>query len=278
MVVVPAGSFVMGSPESEPERETSEGPQHMVRISEPFAVGRLAVTRAEFAAFVTDTGHKEEGGCHASTASGWKPEPHRSWRSPGLVQNDGHPVVCVNWEDAKAFIAWLSRKTGKPCRLLSEAEREYVARAGTTTSYWWDSTISTSEANYDGARTYGGASDGGWRRTTVPVRSFRANPWGLYNVHGNIWEWVEDCWHDSYQGAPADGPAWISGDCVRRVLRGGSWVDKPGRLRAASRFRYRPDYRDFDAGFRLARTFILELASLPREVSGHRPLVGTIDQ
>ena len=278
MVVVPAGSFVMGSPASEPEREISESPQHVVRISEPFAVGRFAVTRAEFIAFVTDTGHKEEGGCHASTASGWKPQPSRSWRWPGLLQDDGHPVVCVNWQDAKAFVEWLSRKTSKPYRLLSEAEREYVARAGTTTPYWWGAAISTSEANYDGTRAYGGAFEGGWRKTTVPVRSFRANPWGLYNVHGNVWEWVEDCWHDSYQGAPTDGSAWTTGDCVRRVLRGGSWIDKPGRLRAASRFRYRPDYRDFDGGFRLARTFIFELASLPREGSGHRPIVGAIDR
>jgi formylglycine-generating enzyme required for sulfatase activity len=240
----------------------------MVGISEPFAVGRFAVTRAEFAAFVTDTDHKAHGGCHASTASGWKRQSGRSWRSPGLTQDDGHPVVCVNWEDAKAYVAWLAKKTGKPYRLLSEAEREYIARAGTTTPFWWGSRISTSEANYDGTRTYGGASGGGWRKSTVPVHSFRANPWGVYNVHGNVWEWVEDCWHDNYQGAPTDGSAWTTGDCNRRVLRGGSWVDGPGLLRAASRFRYRPDYRDFDAGFRLARTLTLALASLPSGVKG----------
>jgi formylglycine-generating enzyme required for sulfatase activity len=178
----------------------------------------------------------------------------------------------VNWEDAKAFVEWLSRKTGKPYRLLTEAEREYVARAGTTTPYWWGSTISTSQANYDGT------FEDRWRKTTVSVRSFKANPWGLYNVHGNVWEWVEDCWHDSYQGAPNDGSAWTTGDCVRRVLRGGSWVDNPGRLRAASRFRYRPNYRDFDGGFRLARTFILELVSPPHGIGERGLLVGTIDR
>jgi formylglycine-generating enzyme required for sulfatase activity len=277
MVVVPAGSFAMGSPESEPEREASESPQHMVSISKLFAVGRFAVTRAEFAGFVTDTGHEAEGGCHASTASGWKRQQGRSWRSPGLLQDDGHPVVCVSWEDARAFVEWLSRKTGKPYRLLSEAEREYVARAGTTTAFWWGSTISTSEANYNGSDTYGSGTKGWSRQTTAPARSFRANPWGLYNVHGNIWEWVEDCWNDSYQGAPTDGSAWTTGDCDHRVLRGGSWVDGPELLRAASRFRYRPDYRDFDAGFRVARTLVLELASQPRGAKTRGHVVATID-
>ena len=276
MVVVPAGSFVMGSPESEPERESSESPQHTVRIGKPFAVGRFAVTRAEFTAFVTDTGHKTEGGCHASTTVGWKRHKGRSWRSPGLAQDDGHPVVCVNWDDAQTFVAWLSKKTGKPYRLLSEAEREYVARAGTTTAFWWGSTISASEANYDGSPAYGSGSEGGSRQTTAPARSFRANPWGLYNMHGNVWEWVEDCWHDSYQDGPTDGSAWTTGDCDHRVLRGGSWVDGPGLLRAASRFRYPPDYRDFDAGFRVARTLILELASPPSRVKGRRHVVATI--
>ena len=276
MVVVPAGSFAMGSPDSEPGHEFSEGPQHVVSINKPFAVGRLAVTRAEFTAFITDSGHKAEGGCYASTAVGWKRHRGRSWHSPGLLQDDAHPVVCVNWQDATMFVEWLSRKTGKPYRLPSEAEREYVARAGTTTPFWWGSTISTSVANYDGSQAYGSGADGASRQATSPARSFGANPWGLFNVHGNVWEWVEDCWNDSYQGAPNDGSAWTTGDCNQRVLRGGSWVDGPEFLRAASRFRYRPDYRDFDAGFRVARTLVLELASRhPRaRPSGH--VVATI--
>jgi formylglycine-generating enzyme required for sulfatase activity len=273
MVVVPAGSFTMGSPDGEPGREPSEGPLRLVKISEPFAVGKFAVTRAEFSAFVTATGYVGDDGCYASTAVGWKRLRGRSWRSPGLAQDDGHPVVCVSWHDAKAFVEWLARKTGKQYRLLSEAEREYAARARTTTPFWWGLTISTSQANYDGSRTYGEGSAGEWRKTTVSADSFRANPWGLHNVHGNVWEWVEDCWHDSYQGAPADGSAWTTGSCDRRVLRGGSWIDAPGLLRAASRFRYRPDYRDFDSGFRVARTLVFEIASAPHGVKERRPLL-----
>lgn len=169
--------------------------------------------------------------------------------------------MCVSWEDAKAFVEWLSRKTGKQYRLPSEAEREYAARAGTTTAFWWGSAISTSQANYDASQARPESSGGEWRKTTVPARSFWANPWGLYNVHGNIWEWVEDCWNDNYQGAPTDGSAWTAGDCGSRVLRGGSWVDAPGLLRAAARFKYRPDYRDFDGGFRVARTLVVEVAT-----------------
>jgi formylglycine-generating enzyme required for sulfatase activity len=276
MVVVPGGNFVMGSPDSEPGREPTEGPQRTVRIGKPFAVGRLAVTRGQFTAFVSGTGHNADGGCYASTAVGWKRLRSRSWRSPGLLQDDAHPVVCVSWEDATMFVEWLSRKTGRLYRLLSEAEREYVARAGTTTPFWWGSTISPSLANYGGGQAYGSGSEGGMQPTTSPARGFGANPWGLYNVHGNVWEWVDDCWNDSYQGAPADGSAWTTGDCQRRVLRGGSWIDGPELLRAASRFKYRSDYRDFDAGFRVARTLVIEVASQPRDPKAREQAVAAI--
>ena len=133
-------------------------------------------------------------------------------------------MVCVNWNDAKAYVAWLSKTTGKTYRLLSEAEREYVARAGTTTPFWWGATISTSQANYDGNYTYAGGSKGEWRKATVAVDSFAANPWGLYNVHGNVWEWTEDCWNEKNAGNPGNGSARTNGDCGCRVLRGGSWV------------------------------------------------------
>ncbi len=273
MVVVPAGSFVMGSPEGEPMRESSEGPQHVVKIGKPFAVGRSAVTRAEFSAFVTDTGYAGGDGCYTSTTVGWKRHPGKSWRSPGIAQDDRHPVVCVSWEDARAFVDWLARRTGKRYRLLSEAEWEYVARAGTTTPFWWGLSISTSEANYDGRQSYAEGFTGEWRKTTVPARSFAVNPWGLYNVHGNVWEWVEDCWNDSYLGAPANESAWMTGDCASRVLRGGSWVDGPGLLRAASRFKYRSDYRDFDSGFRVARSLTLEVAAVSPSFEGYRPTI-----
>jgi formylglycine-generating enzyme required for sulfatase activity len=162
--------------------------------------------------------------------------------------------VCVTWDDAKAYAAWLSQTTGKPYRLLSEAEREYVARAGTTTPFWWGSSITLAQANYNGSFV-GGGSEGEGRKSTVPVGSFEANPWGLYNVHGNVWEWCEDVWHDNYSGAPVDGSAWLQGaDESPRVVRGGSWVNYPRGLRAAVRFRYPTFDRICDLGFRIART------------------------
>ena len=152
MVVVPAGRFTMGSPKEEPERYDNEE-QLPVAIANPFAAGRFAVTRAEFAAFVTATGHRTEGGCHVWTGSEWKLQADRDWRSSGFAQMDRHPVVCVNWDDAKAYAVWLSSTTGKAYRLLSETEREYVARAGTTTAFWWGASLSTEQANYDGNHT-----------------------------------------------------------------------------------------------------------------------------
>jgi formylglycine-generating enzyme required for sulfatase activity len=151
-------------------------------------------------------------------------------------------------------VAWLSKKIGKPYRLLSESEWEYAARAGTTTPFWWGSTISTSQANYNGNYTYNNGPKGEYRIGTVPVDSFAPNAFGLYNVHGNVYQWVEDCYADSYAGAPVDGSAKTTGDCNERVLRGGSWSDLPRYLRAANRIRNDPDVRDNGIGFRLART------------------------
>jgi formylglycine-generating enzyme required for sulfatase activity len=151
-------------------------------------------------------------------------------------------------------VAWLSRKTGKAYRLLSEAEREYVTRAGTTTPFWWGRSISTSQANYDGSATFGGSVKGEFRQRTLPVDSFQPNPWGLYQVHGNVWNWVEDCWNDSYQGAPSDGSAWTSGDCKTRGIRGGSWTIDPQFLRSADRSWLPTEYRVNDLGFRVGRT------------------------
>jgi formylglycine-generating enzyme required for sulfatase activity len=254
MVVVPRGTFTMGSPENEEGRSDDEGPQHQVTISKPFAVGRFAVTRGEFASFIESLGSDSEGGCKIRTGADWTQEQKWSWRRPGFLQNDQHPVVCVSWDDAKAFVGWLSKKTSKPYRLLTEAEREYVARAGTTTPFWWGSAISTEQANYDGTKTYGSGSKGTWRKRTVPVDMFTANPWGLYNVHGNIWEWVDDCWHDSYKGAPTNGTAWTTGDCERRMRRGGSWGGDPADSRAARRHTFASNQRFNYLGFRLART------------------------
>ena len=236
MVIAPAGIFTMGSPKDELEHESYEEPQHKVIIAKPFAVGKFAVTFAEWDACAND------GGC-----GGNKPSDN------GWGRGD-RPVINVNWNEAKDYIDWLSKKTGKQYRLLSEAEREYVTRAGTTTTFWWGRSITPVLANYNGsAEPYkGGGSKGEYRQKTLPVKSFKPNAWGLYQVHGNVWEWVEDCWHDSYASAPTDGSAWTSGDCTYRVLRGGSWNDSPQNLRAAFRGSYDPQVRYDIGGFRVA--------------------------
>jgi formylglycine-generating enzyme required for sulfatase activity len=250
MVVVPAGSFTMGSLASEPERSSDEGPQHQVTFLRPFAVGRFSVTFAEWDACVAD------GGCNGyKPFDGYKSFDGDKASDPGWGR-DKRPVINVAWNDAKAYLEWLSRKTGKTYRLLSESEREYVARAGTTTPFWWGSTISTQQANYDGNYTYGGNSKGEFRQKTMPVDSFQPNPWGLFQVHGNVWEWTADCRNGSYNGAPTDGSARTSGNCDSRVLRGGSWISLPSSLRSAVRVNFDPALRFFEFGFRVARTLL----------------------
>ncbi|MGO9483548.1 MAG: formylglycine-generating enzyme family protein [Rhodomicrobium sp.] len=237
MVVVPAGSFTMGSPSSEEYHRADESPQHEVRISKPFAVGRSAVTFAEWDACAAG------GGC-----GGYKPSD-QGWG------REDRPVINVSWDDAKAYVKWLSGKTRKEYRLLSEAEREYVTRAGTDTPFWWGNSISTDKANYDGTYGYRGGPMGEYRQKTLPVKSFQPNPWGLYQVHGNVWEWVEDCWHGDYDNAPDDGSAWKTGECGYRIFRGGSWNYDPQFLRAARRddsLLRGPSYRSGNVGFRVA--------------------------
>ena len=239
MVVLPAGKFMMGSLEEERGRWDSEGPQRQVTILKPFAVGKYEVTVGQYAEFVRETKHKA-GNCDLSKGN--------SWDNPGFKQTNNHPVVCVSWNDASTYVYWLSMNTGHEYRLLTEAEWEYAARAGTTTAYHFGRMILDNQANYDDE--YEG---------TVAVGSFLANAFGLHDMHGNVWEWVEDCWHDDYTGAPTNGIAWLSGcrksnedNCkgddswIRycreylvgmelRVLRGGSWHSEPENLRSASR-------------------------------------------
>lgn len=253
MVVVPAGSFMMGASTSE-EVATEREDQMPVNITWPFAVGRFAVTKGEFAAFVAATGHKTDGRCYDLSTSEMKGRADRSWRSPGFFQSDRHPVVCVDWNDAKVYAAWISSSTGMRYRLLSEAEREYVARGGSTTPFWWGTTISTDHANYNGTITYGGGGTGERRKATVPVDSFAANAWGLYNVHGNVWDWTEDCWNPANAGNPGDGTPRVTGDCSLRVMRGASWNNYPHTLRAARREREPLGSRANRTGFRVART------------------------
>jgi formylglycine-generating enzyme required for sulfatase activity len=257
MVVVPGGEFLMGSPESEPDRETlGKGTESPVRvtIAKPFAVAKFAVTRGEFAAFV-ESGHRIEPGCSLWNGSQVMFQPDRSWKFPGFEQDDRHPVVCVSWNDAKAYVAWLASRTGKPYRLLSEAEREYVTRAKTTTPFWWGSSITSAQANTDASVPYkGGGGKGESRQRTVKIDTFEPNPWGLYNVHGNVWDWTEDCWAVGHAGNPRNGSARTAVEtCSQRTMRGGSWYNYPRRARAAARESDFPAARYSSVGFRVAR-------------------------
>lgn len=236
MVVVPSGAFKMGSPETEQERADDEGPQHVVSLVRQFAVGRFAVTFDEWDACVADSG-----------CNGYRPADQGWGRGT-------QPVINVSWNDAKAYVEWLAKRTGKPYRLLTEAEREYVTRAGTTTPFWWGSSITPSQANYNGTDSYAGGPTGDYRAKTLPVNWFDPNPFGLYQVHGNVLEWVEDCVHDSYKGAPADGSAWKSAGCNNRMMRGGAFSSDAASVRSAARYPTRPDARSPQRGFRIART------------------------
>jgi formylglycine-generating enzyme required for sulfatase activity len=245
MVVVPAGKFMMGLTQSEIDALTKqygdyfkdEGPQHSVTIPRPFAVGKFEVTFAEWEACVSD------GGCkHKPQDQGWG--------------RKDRPVINVSWDDITGeYLPWLRKKTGHDYRLLTEAEWEYAARAGTAGPFSFEGGITTDKANYDGDYTYAGSPKGEYRQKTVPVKSFAANPWGLYQVHGNVWEWVQDCKID-YQDTPSDGSSAKETSGCARVLRGGSWGSSPKSLRSASRLGFYPDDRIFSNGFRVARTLL----------------------
>ena len=264
MVVIPAGSFTMGSPASEEGRFDDESPQHKVTIGRPFAVGKFEVTRGEFAAFVAEAGYHTADSCWVWVDAGggrWQETAGKGWRDVGYAQTDWDPVACVSWKDAQAYVTWLGRKTGKPYRLLTEAEWEYVARAGTGRSrYWGDSLAAACDyanvADQAAKRRYADwaiheCNDGAIY--TSPVGRYRPNAYGLHDMIGNVWEWVADCWHDTYAGGPSDGQVWSGGDCSKRVLRGGSWFVRPRFARAALRFRYNLGDRYGDNGFRVAR-------------------------
>jgi formylglycine-generating enzyme required for sulfatase activity len=237
MVVIPAGSFTMGSPESEPDRNGDEGPQRPVTIARPFAVGKFEVTFAEWAACVAG------GGCKGN------PDPgDEGWGK------DRRPVVNVSWDDAQEYVAWLSRTTGKPYRLLTEAEWEYAARAGTSTPYTTGAAITPEQANFQTAfKENGEEREGEYREKTVAVGSFAPNAFELHDVHGNVWEWVQDNYHEDFAGAPKDGSVMPGGDATMRVKRGGGWYSLAVEVRSASRQGDQPDHRGGDIGFRVAR-------------------------
>ena len=262
LVVVPSGSFMMGSPSHEELRVDEEGPVHQVRIGQPFAVGVYEVTVSEFGHFVDETGHSAGDSCYTSEGDEWESREDRGWRNPGFGQGSAHPVVCMSWHDARAYVDWLSRRTGEHYRLLSESEWEYVARAGTRTARYWGEGESGQCGHANGVDTsakrqysflYAVSCDDGHVHA-APVGSYGTNAWGLHDVLGNVLEWTADCWNDSYTGALSDGSAWESGDCSSRVLRGGSWGDEPRVLRSAFRYGGNSGTRYNGIGFRVART------------------------
>lgn len=240
MIAIPPGRFLMGAPNGEQSSADMQRPLHEVRIDYTFALGRHTVTFAEWDAAVAAGAKLEKPG-----DEGWG--------------RGNRPVINVNWEDAQAYLAWLNDKTGltgRPdaYRLPSEAEWEYACRAGTTTPFSFGITISTAQANYHGYYVYGAGKEGEFREKTAPAGSFPANAFGLHDMHGNVWEWCQDCWNGNYTGAPLNGSAWITGDCSSRVVRGGSWGNVPAALRSATRSSIISSNRYGSIGFRLACT------------------------
>lgn len=280
MVAVRSGKFMMGTTDAEisveveqaqregysASRMEREQPVHQVNIDYELAVSTHEVTRGEYAQFMQESGHHTEDGCYSFAGGERVLRKDGSWMDPGFPQSAAHPVVCVSWNDAKAYTVWLGGKTGETYRLLTEAEWEYVTRGGTTTRFWWglDSGLtencgSANSSDLTYALEYPQdiyvnkhCSDG--YAHTAPVGHFAANRFGIYDSSGSVWEWVEDCWVDNYRGAPTDGSERKHEDCSSRVVRGGAWSGSPRYLRSTSRFRDKPIARNDSTGFRLART------------------------
>lgn len=282
MVAIPAGSFTMGSSPQEKiwaaahgssaSAVADEAPQHTVKLKS-FALGKYAVTRGEYAAFVRATGYPAGDGC-GQVSTTWTKHPDLDWQHPGFPQTDRDPVVCVSWQDAQAYILWLNRRLQSgasgaasgdgPYHLPSEAEWEYAARAGTTSKFWWGDDAGGADThawyrnNTGNGSQAGAAADVSLHNLpdhgTRPVGTRPANPFGLYDMAGDVWQWTEDCYAGSYAGAPADGAAVEAGGTCMRVDRGSSWLFPAWLLRSATRERNPPDFRDFIMGFRVAKT------------------------
>ena len=271
MVVVPTGSFQMGAPDDEAGREDAETPQHEVTIGKGFALSRTSVTVGQFREFVRASGYQPDsvklGGAsvYDEGTGAMRDDTSASWQDDYAGRNADSrlPVVNVSWNDAKAYVDWLSQRTGKTFRLPSEAEFEYALRAGTTSRYWWgDGTPSGKVENLTGSgdrspsgrrwsNAFQGYRDGYWG--PAPVMSFAPNAFGLYDIDGNVSEWVQDCWHDSYLRAPRDGGAWVNPGCGSRVVRGGSWGSSPEQVRSAYRQGVDASVRSGRVGFRVLR-------------------------
>jgi formylglycine-generating enzyme required for sulfatase activity len=262
MVVVPEGFFLMGGAPADQRRWNVELPQHLVRISKQFAIGKLEVTFDEFAAFVDATGHQPAARCNVFVLDldRWVGKD-TTFRDPHYPQGGSHPVTCVSWLDAKAFTVWLGKETGKPYRLPSEAEWEYAARAGTTTPFSFGGYAHERVCDY--AKFADASTRFAWKyewcssdfgHGAAPAGRHLPNPWGLHDMHGNVWEWVEDCWHNSYDGAPSDATPWLKesgGDCTHRITRGGSWRNALQDLRVTARLKYPTTHAAQVRGFRV---------------------------
>jgi len=263
MVVIPAGRFVMGAPKEDEDRRPDEGPLHKVTIAAPVALMTTEVTRDQFAAFVTATRHEmTDGDCYLADDKDGKSDPNADWLNPGFAQEGSEPVVCVSWRDAVAYAEWLSEKAGATYRLPTEAEWEYAARAGRRGFFPWDEN-STAEAcrfgnSFDkaGQKAFPAlepspCDDGS--AFTAPVGSYQPNRFKLFDMAGNVWEWVEDCYRPSYKNAPGDGSAVILDSCPDHAARGGSWIDGQWDFRYARRYSVDSWGRENILGFRLAR-------------------------
>jgi formylglycine-generating enzyme required for sulfatase activity len=278
MVPIKPGRFMMGTSSAEEDRQglnpSGKGrslPVHEVTFARGFAIGQYPITRGQFRTFVQETGydvgdsctvqHRQDGHMVYESARGY------SWRDPGFPQTDDHPVVCVNYDDALAYAAWLSKKTGHRYSLPNEAQYEYAARAGTTTSYFWGddrdarACLYANEPDLDQGRAMGDVPMGPKYRFqcsdgyayTSPVGHYRPNAFGLYDMQGNIWEWTADCLNATYQGAPADGSTWTTGDCDAHPSRGGSYGNAAFSSFIGIRAPRDADYRGHSWGFRVVR-------------------------
>jgi formylglycine-generating enzyme required for sulfatase activity len=238
MVVIPSGSYEMGSSES---TEKDEKPKHRVVIDQPFAIGKIEITRGQFAEFVTASGYDAVGTCWLLKGNEWEESSSNNWRDPGYLQDDSHPVACISWNDAQAYTKWLSLKTGKHYQLPAESQWEYACRDGDVIEYCGSDTV-------DNVAWYEHNSN----RSTHPAATKQSNAFGLFDMSGNAAEWMEDGYLDSYSDTPSDGDAW-TGNSAKRVLRGGSWVSPRTGTRSSFRSVSAPEYRYFDSGFRVAR-------------------------
>ena len=271
MVVIPTGSFQMGAPDNEDDHNATETPQHAVTISKGFAMARSAITVGQFREFVRASGYvpdsvKLDGASVYDESSGaLRDDPRATWQDDyaGHRAGENLPVVNISWNDAKAYADWLSQRTGKVYRLPSEAEFEYALRGGTTTRYWWgDGTPTRLVENLTGSgdrshigrrwsHAFRGYSDGFWG--PAPVMTFAPNPFGLYDINGNVSEWAQDCWHESYVSAPNDGSGWLNPGCSTHVVRGGSWGSSPDQVNSAYREGADGNMRSGRVGFRVLR-------------------------